>query len=388
MKKMKSMLLFSLLAMPPLFAGCNDDKSKMPEPAPQLTFTLEVGDPGVSSVNMGVKPSDKESLYYYDLLAKSILDTYHEGSLDRYMENLLAEVLTEYGTPEAALQRLASKGDQSYLFEQLNPNTTYVAFAVGLDQSCALSTEFTSQEVTTLPLPEICTWEVTFDQLYYDGATFTITPSDDQVYYYFTVRPSASYGSVMEDAELLETILMEDSFMIDFYAVSGEYQSLYEMQEFICCADTGYDLLLFGYADGQPLTSIKRYPFRTLASESPASECQFDIQVTEPSAHGAKVVVNPSDPHQMYLWDVVLEEELQADYANNIETYVEAYVENLVQTMGLYEIDFSRVMGEDSYQFSNEFEADKGYVVWAVCVDEFAELAGAISTTSFSTLTE
>lgn len=90
----------------------------------------------------------------------------------------------------------------------------------------------------------------------------------------------------------------------------------------------------------------------------------------------------------MYLWDVVLEEELQADYANNIETYVKAYVENLVQTMGLYEIDFSRVMGEDSYQFSNEFEADKGYVVWAVCVDEFAELAGAISTTSFSTLTE
>ena len=85
MKKMKSMLLFSLLAMPLLFAGCNDDKSKTPEPAPRLTFALEVGDPGVSSVNLGVKPSDKESLYYYDLLDKYILDTYHEGSVGRYM---------------------------------------------------------------------------------------------------------------------------------------------------------------------------------------------------------------------------------------------------------------------------------------------------------------
>lgn len=395
MRNVKQFSRLLMMAAMMFFAACEpnnvenpnenpNDNPPAPEP-PALTLAIELSDLGINTVTMTVTPSEEEAIYLYDVIQQSILAEHHEGSVATYVRNLVASALEEMKTPEAVLERIGTKGESSYVYKTLSPETDYVAFAIALNMNCEAVGEATTENFTTLPMPEVCSWNVSFDEIYYDGVTFTVTPSDDTIPYYFAVRPQVSYGNIMSDAELLDAILMEDAMMIDYYLVTGEYESLYEMQEFILCADTGYDVLVFAYSDGAPLTSIKRFPFRTLGSE--AENVTFEIDVT-PTSNGAEVAVAPSDEHTMYMWDVVDKSDLINTYNGDISIYVDAYIDAMIEDMGLYELDFARVMGNDNTTISHAFEPSTDYLVWAARVDEFGEVVGEITTKEFTTLAD
>lgn len=385
MKHEKRFLSLMMLATTALFAAC--EPGVTPDPpapdAPALILAIELSEVGINTVTMNVTPSEVEALYVYDVIQQSILNEHHDGDVAVYVANLVASVMEEYQTPEATLERIATMGASSYTYNTLSPDTDYVAFAIAVNTACEVIGEATMENFRTLPMPELCSWDVNFDELFYDGVTFTVTPSDDTIPYYFTVRPSASYGSVMTDEVLLENIMYEDGMMLDFYAVTGVYESLYDMQEFILCSDTGYDVLIFAYSDGAPLTSIKKFSFRTLKPD--VDNVTFSIAVT-PTADGANVTVAPSDEHTMYMWDVVDRSQLDSDYNGSIALYVDAYIANLIETMGLYELDYSREMGEGGNNFTYAFTPSTDYVVWAAQVDEFGNVVGEIATEEFTTL--
>lgn len=390
MKREKRFLSFMMLAAMALFAACEPEVTPEPPtpepPAPEppaLILAIELSEVGINTVTMKVTPSDNEAVYVYDVIQQSILDEHHEGAVATYVDNLVASVMQEYQTPEAVLERIGTKGESSYTYNTLSPDTEYVAFAVAINTACEVVGEATTEKFATLPMPEVCSWEVSFDEVFYDGVTFTVTPSDDTIPYYFTVRPQASYGSVMTDEELLENIMYEDGMMLDYYAVTGEYESPYDMQEFILCSDTGYDVLIFAYSDGAPLTSIKKFPFRTLKPET--ESVSFDISVT-PETNSADVVITPSDEYTMFMWDVVDKVELNGDYEGDIVAYVEAYIADMIENLGLYELDFAREMGQAGANFAHAFTPSTDYVVWAAQVDEFGDVVGEIATKEFTTL--
>ena len=385
MKHEKRFLSLMMLAATALFAACEPEVTPdppTPDP-PALILDIELSEVGINTVTMNVTPSEVEALYVYDVIQQSILNEHHDGDVAVYVANLVASVMEEYQTPEATLERIATTGASSYTYNTLSPDTDYVAFAIAVNTACEVIGEAAMENFRTLPMPELCSWDVNFDELFYDGVTFTVTPSDDTIPYYFTVRPSASYGSVMTDEVLLENIMYEDGMMLDFYAVTGVYESLYDMQEFILCSDTGYDVLIFAYSDGAPLTSIKKFSFRTLKPD--VDNVTFSIEVT-PTADGANVTVAPSDEHTMYMWDVVDRSQLDSDYQGSIALYVDAYIANLIETMGLYELDYSREMGEGGNNFTYAFTPSTDYVVWAAQVDEFGNVVGEIATEEFTTL--
>ena len=390
MKHEKRFLSLIMLATTVLFAACEPEVTPDPPtpdpPAPNppaLILDIELSEVGINTVTMNVTPSEVEALYVYDVIQQSILNEHHDGDVAVYVANLVASVMEEYQTPEATLERIATTGASSYTYNTLSPDTDYVAFAIAVNTACEVIGEAAMENFRTLPMPELCSWDVNFDELFYDGVTFTVTPSDDTIPYYFTVRPSASYGSVMTDEELLENIMYEDGMMLDYYAVTGVYESLYDMQEFILCSDTGYDVLIFAYSDGAPLTSIKKFSFRTLKPD--VDNVTFSIAVT-PTADGANVTVAPSDEHTMYMWDVVDRSQLDSDYKGSIALYVDAYIANLIETMGLYELDYSREMGDGGNNFTYAFTPSTDYVVWAAQVDEFGNVVGEIATEEFTTL--
>ena len=385
MKHEKRFLSLMMLATTALFAACEPEVTPnppTPDP-PALILDIELSEVGINTVTMNVTPSEVEALYVYDVIQQSILNEHHDGDVAVYVANLVASVMEEYQTPEATLERIATTGASSYTYNTLSPDTDYVAFAIAVNTACEVIGEAAMENFRTLPMPELCSWDVNFDELFYDGVTFTVTPSDDTIPYYFTVRPSASYGSVMTDEVLLENIMYEDGMMLDFYAVTGVYESLYDMQEFILCSDTGYDVLIFAYSDGAPLTSIKKFSFRTLKPD--VDNVTFSIAVT-PTTDGANVTVAPSDEHTMYMWDVVDRSQLDSDYKGSIALYVDAYIANLIETMGLYELDYSREMGEGGNNFTYAFTPSTDYVVWAAQVDEFGNVVGEIATEEFTTL--
>lgn len=385
MKHEKRFLSLMMLATTALFAACEPEVTPdppTPDP-PALILDIELSEVGINTVTMNVTPSEVEALYVYDVIQQSILNEHHDGDVAVYVANLVASVMEEYQTPEATLERIATTGASSYTYNTLSPDTDYVAFAIAVNTACEVIGEAAMENFRTLPMPELCSWDVNFDELFYDGVTFTVTPSDDTIPYYFTVRPSASYGSVMTDEELLENIMYEDGMMLDYYAVTGVYESLYDMQEFILCSDTGYDVLIFAYSDGAPLTSIKKFSFRTLKPD--VDNVTFSIAVT-PTTDGANVTVAPSDEHTMYMWDVVDRSQLDSDYKGSIALYVDAYIANLIETMGLYELDYSREMGDGGNNFTYAFTPSTDYVVWAAQVDEFGNVVGEIATEEFTTL--
>ena len=190
---------------------------------------------------MKVVPSDNDAVYYYDVLSKQILDQHHSGDLAVYMKNMMAEAVKNYGSVEEALKKLGSQGESNYAFEGLDPNTDYLAFAAGLDAAGEVNTKIESKTFKTKELAAGATFEVKFT-CYYNGADFTITPSDLEFPYYSAIRPAFRYQGLDDDA-LLQTIIAEDSFMLDFMAAPGVYEY---KNEGVYLPDTEYWVLIFG----------------------------------------------------------------------------------------------------------------------------------------------
>lgn len=370
--------------------GKEDEETPAPEP-PALTFDIALEDIGVNSVTMSVTPSDNNAVYLYDILQVEIFEQYHEGSVKTYVKNLVASALEEMQDIEMVYYRIGTMGEESYSYNTLSPDTEYIAFAVALNVECEAVGEVESQTFRTEPLPQQLSWEVSFDEIFYESISFTITPSDDSVPYYFTVRPCVSHGSVMDDKQLLETVIAEDYMMIPFYAsdCKGVQTSVYDesadSNDFILCSDTGYELLIFAFADGAPLSEIQRFPFRTLKPD--VESLSFEFSVT-PGVNNAEVAVVPSDKHTMYLWDVIDKDAIKSSFGGDFGYYVKSYIKNMIDAQGLYELDFARIMGDDSYNFPMAFEPSTEYVAWAAQVDEYGKVVGEIAFEIFTTLAE
>lgn len=381
----------ALLVAPFVMVGCSDDDTTTPdnpqggEEPTAITFDIQLAELTSTSVMMTVTPSDESAFYYFDAVEKENLEMGYGNSFEEYLDAMIVFLNTQGMSNEEAVLEIASVGVDSYHFNSLSPNTEYVAFAFAMSAdgkliSEAATKEFTTQEVSQ----ETISWDVTFDEILYDGASFTITPSDDTTPYYFTVRPSYAYSECMSNEEILDAIMLEDGMMLDYYAVTGEYESLYDMQEFILCSDTGYDLIIFAYSNGEALSEVKLVPFRSKASEMTIADCSFDIAVNQ-TEDDVVVEVSPTDENRMYMWDV--EKKSVVDELGGTKAYIEAYIQDVVDTDGRYELDFVRVMGGDiSYIGQNNFDEGEACVAWAAYVDERGEIVGEVVSYDFEAL--
>jgi hypothetical protein len=250
-------------------------------------------------------------------------------------------------------------------------------YVVPVDEQGKAIAEATIDYFTTPAMTTEVDWDVVLGDINYDGLSFTVTPTDDTTPYYFTVRPQFSYGDAMSDEELLAAIMNEDGMMMDYYAVTGEYESLYEMGEFILCSDTAYDLIIFAYSDGQPLSGVKKVPFRTKTPETAPADCTFELTYTFGEGDVA-ISVTPSDENLMYMWDV--EDKSLVESLGGIEDYVNAYIGDMVESYGAYELDFARVMGAETEEIG--FVAGE-YMIWAACVNERGEVVSPIAIEEF-----
>lgn len=342
-----------------------------------ITFDIEVTDVTSTSANVRITPSRDDVIYYFDVVSKDTLTEVHNGDATVLVENLFESMAG--GTPmEELIATYTSQGADGWYYDNtLSPDTEYVAYVVPMNEQGKAIGEATIDYFTTSSMNTEMDWDVEFGDIHYDGLSFTVTPTDDIVPYYFTVRPQFSHGGAMSDEELLMTIMSEDAMMMDYYAVTGEYESLYEWQEFILCSDTAYDLIIFAYSDGQPLSGVKKVPFRTKTPETAPTDCTFELSYTLGEGN-ATISVTPSDENLMYMWDV--EDKNIVESFGSIESYVDAYIGDIIENSGAYEIDFARVMGAETEEIG--FVAGE-YVIWAACVNERGEVVSPIAIEEF-----
>lgn len=336
-----------------------------PEPD---AFAIELTNLTASSVDMKVTPVQPDAVYCFDVLAQSVLDEHHESDLAVYMQNMMAEAVQTFGSLEAALEAIGEKGEQTHSFTGLKAETAYIAFAAGIDAEGHVNTRIKSDSFTTEELPSGVTFEVAFTNTAYDGSDYTITPSDPDFMYYATVRPQFQYDE-LSDADLLDKIIMEDGFMLDYMAKSGVYE--YE-NEHVCLANTGYMVLIFGYSGGVPTSKIMRYPYRTSPSVMAPADCTFDVNFEGITSRSATVSIEPSDVSAPYMYDLIADTDYQ-QYKSKMKEYVTAYVAE-----DLPNLDYNRETGESGNMYSKALEPSTTYYIWASCIDEFGQPAADV----------
>lgn len=377
MKNFRIFFAFAIFAVASsMMVACSEKDDPTPEPQPPtptaITFDIEVTDVTATSANLWVTPSSDDVLYFFDMI------TDYNGDVTKLVENMFEALVSDEMPIEEVVAQYASRGEDNWYYDnKLSPDTEYMIYVVPVDEQGKAIAEATIDYFTTPAMTTEVDWDVVLGDINYDGLSFTVTPTDDTTPYYFTVRPQFSYGDAMSDEELLAAIMNEDGMMMDYYAVTGEYESLYEMGEFILCSDTAYDLIIFAYSDGQPLSGVKKVPFRTKTPETAPADCTFELTYTFGEGDVA-ISVTPSDENLMYMWDV--EDKSLVESLGGIEDYVNAYIGDMVESYGAYELDFARVMGAETEKIG--FAAGE-YVIWAACVNERGDVVSPIAVKEF-----
>lgn len=384
MKNFRTFFAFAMFALASfMMVACsdNDDPAPQPEPEPEtdVTFEIEITDISSTSARVAVTPSRDDVFYLFDVISKDILTEDYNGDVVAVAEALF-DIWFDAGlSVEEVLAAFASKGADSWHYDgTLSPDTEYAVYAVPVNEDGMVMSSGAVDYFATHAMNTEMDWNVEFGEINYDGLSFTITPTDDTVPYYFTVRPQFSHGGAMSDEELLATIMAEDGMMMDYYAVTGVYESLYEWHEFILCSDTAYDLIIFAYSDGQALSGVKKVLFHTKSPDTLPAECTFELTYTV-GEDNVTIDVTPSDENLMYMWDV--EDKSIVESYGGIESYVDAYIGDMIETNGAYEIDFARVMGAEHEAIG--FAAGE-YVIWAACVDEYGVVVSPIAVEEFA----
>lgn len=283
-----------------------------------------------SSVTVDFAPEDKSKTYYFSIIARANYASYQsDEELIRAAIAYLESVAAQHGRDlKELLAEELLKGNISWPFEGLTPQTDYVAYAFGITAECEVTSSLSKAEFTTLASESVqCTFALSASDLTPTSLTLNVVPSDDRVAYYFDLMSAEQYNaycggspdgvpafvsevylpSLADEYGLSVADVVADiaSHGPDSYAFSG------------LDASTTYYGFAVGLAhDGSTTTAAAVEHFTTAGEEQNA----FTVSVTDRGADWADIRVNPltAEPYLLVTelqeyFEGMTEEEIIAD---------------------------------------------------------------------------
>lgn len=156
--------------------------------ADETFFTVDIS--GVASARMEVKvtPKDPEMTYNFSVSEQRFVDSFEND--DEYLAEYKQYLLLKYGSYEPAL----SKGETYWEATDLNPETTYYVVLFGMNTSGDVTTPIFKFPFTTEPVAMV-DMELKVDMdLVHNTLNFTVTPSKDDCYYFYSFVKKADVG--------------------------------------------------------------------------------------------------------------------------------------------------------------------------------------------------
>ena len=213
-----------------LFSGCNKNEiedNKQPGENPDFSFeTLEL-----TQGSFGVKiiPVAKEQTYYFGIVSKA---DYSQFSSPEDLQNADVERIKQIAESnnvdlEKFLLEALLKGEQTWQYTALSPETDYVFYAYGLSTDCKILTSLNTFEFKTPAVtPVDVTFKITPSDITPTTFTLNVEPSRDDVTYYYDVITPDQYNKYKDDLKsFVEAFLYE-------WKKTDKYQS-YTMPVFI-----------------------------------------------------------------------------------------------------------------------------------------------------------
>lgn len=110
-----------------------------------ITFTIETAELTDTLADIRIKPSNNDAYYYFDIYPKA------EYTSASDVMDLLVAFYAQYGYSRGDLFQIASHGEDGYKYGGLDPNTEYIAFAVGVNEGFFPNSAETTITFKTLP---------------------------------------------------------------------------------------------------------------------------------------------------------------------------------------------------------------------------------------------
>ena len=365
------------------------------------SFVVSVSNITATSATVSVTPSN-DATYYFDIMDKATVDGY--STLSEFAEAYIA-YLKEYAVSNGyTIAEILSSGNDSYTFADIDPATSYYAFAVGVNANGAVTSNVTVKAFTTLNsgsgsgVTSNNTFSVDVTNVTATGATISVTPSNNDTYYFDLVEkevydqfPNGATFAAEYIAYLKEYFESYGYTMADLLS-SGSDSYTYEGDNALTPA-TNYVAFAVGVSTaGDVTTNITLKEFATLSSGSGSggsdatSQNTFAISVSGVTSTSATVSVTPSNS-DTYYFDVYPKD--VADQNGGLDALavdLVVYLKELYESYG-YTLANALSSGADGYTYEGESALDPGttYYAFAFGVDSDGNVTTGVTSQTFTT---
>lgn len=323
-----------------------------------------------TSINIDVKPTDKSQWYYYQLLTEAQFDTYG-GTAEKAAAAIIKEQLDAWlalgaESTEKAVESMALKGDHSYNFTGLTPDTQYYIFICGINGDGDICTKVEDIRISTAKFePSDNSFGVYVSAITCDSATIEIITGNDDPYLAVVKPQSEIKGKGNE--EIMAAAVAEMGEYVGKYAKKGK--------QTIACdrtlmPDTDYSVLVFGY-DGGVTTGLTRVNFKT-PEASTSGNVTFTFSFTNKG-----YIITPSDETALYLQGTISADNYDTKYNADpaqIKALVKEYIDLFVPDIYSME-EFLQSDGKRGTYTDDDFNSGTLYV-YAICVNADGSFAG------------
>lgn len=221
-------------------------------------------------VTMTVDPADFDGYYFFDALdLQAYFDAYGQGAdFETYMASYWNEFFAAYGGNDYAFEFLAQsmlgRGEQSFRFDDLQPETEYAFYVVALDEASHYIASKPVYEVVKTGAIEPSDLEVTIDIKEVDSRKVVVDfrASNEDPYTVAVVSRAKveSYGTT--DEEIINGIL--NDYDVNIQSVTG---NVLGYEESPLNAETEYYAVAFGTMGSAVTTRLFKEAFVTEAAK-------------------------------------------------------------------------------------------------------------------------
>ncbi len=345
------------------------------------TFVIELTDLNATGVNMRIVPVNYEGGYYFDVVTEESYAYYTENGWQELIDYTVSNIANDYQmSEEEALRAIMSYGPDEWTFQNLDYNTGYHAVAMGVDGIGFICTDVVEEAFRT-PDVEMSenTFEITISNITYDGADYTVIPSDKEATYFSMIVSKVVADEFETDEELVgycKSLVPDPNMLV----TKGDFTLKNQKM-----SQPGRDfyVVAFGYESGVVTTEITKETFSTMTDGDPAT-CSFDFNIGKVTHNSVELSITPSNRFNVYFSELITMEDLnifKGMFDDDVQKAMEYYwnegiLAMLEADMGLTPAQFTDVVciwgdlvGGTDHSTIDFLDMDTEYIAYAVCLD-------------------
>ena len=231
----------------------------------KTTFAISVTNITTTGATIDVVPSNNHTYYYFDVVQKIYFEEYATPAEFAYSR---IEQRKEYAESQGvALVETLVLGAGNYVCDWLTGDQEYYAYAFGITPDGELCTDVAVKPFTTLPYsdaPSANTFGIEVSDITAHGAKISVTPSNDDYYYFYAVE-KAEYEAFESEAAFAESVatrLKEANAVTIYNLSSGPEVFVFNA---LLKPNTDYYAYAFGLSGNYvPTTDVTKVAFKTL----------------------------------------------------------------------------------------------------------------------------